>query len=99
MYIYFKIDPTDNSIMAVIKKSHEFAGYVTRNNNPNNKPFIVPVTVTDPNYNVSTQNKSGITDTYTPSNNTATRVRTVSDKSDDELEQIRVLHERWLATQ
>ena len=99
MYVYFKIDPTDNSIMAVIKKSHEFAGYVTRNNNPNNKPFIVPVTVTDPDYNVSTQNKSGITDTYNPSNNTATRVRTVSDKSDDELEAMRVAQERWRATQ
>ena len=42
MHTYFKIDPSDHSIMEVVNKNHELENYLTKDTN-NGKPYIVPV--------------------------------------------------------
>ena len=79
MYIYFKIDPSDHSIIEVIKKPHELGSYLTKGAN-NGKPYIVPVTVTNPDVKDG-QIKTGPTDAYNKDTGEATRVFTCTDKS------------------
>jgi len=85
MYTYFKINPSDNSIVEGIERKHELENYVTKEDNQSKKPFIVPVTVVEPVYDSATQSTGGIVDTYNPSNNTATRTRRIIDITDEEL--------------
>ena len=85
MYTYFKINPSDNSIVGGIERKHELENYITKEDNQPKKPFIVPVTVIEPVYDSATQNRGSIVDTYNPSNNTATRTRRIIDKTDEEL--------------
>ena len=79
MHTYFKIDPSDHSIMEVITKRHELENYLTYVTN-NGKPYIVPVTVTNPDVKDG-QIKTGPTDAYNKDTGEATRVFTCTDKS------------------
>ena len=78
-YIYFKIDPSDHSIIEVVRKTHELENYLTYVTN-NGKPYIVPVTVTNPDVKDG-QIKTGPTDAYNKDTGEATRVFTCTDKS------------------
>ena len=88
MYIYFKIDPSDHSIIEVIKKPHELGSYLTKGAN-NGKPYIVPVTVTNPDKK-DNQTKTGPTDAYNKDTGVATRVYTCIDKSAAEIAQEKI---------
>ena len=79
MYTYFRINPSDHSIMEVITKYHELENYLTYVTN-NGKPYIVPVTVTNPDVKDG-QIKTGPTDAYNKDTGEATRVFTCTDKS------------------
>ena len=79
MHTYFKINPSDHSIIEVINKDHELGNYLTKDTN-NGKPYIVPVTVTNPDQKVN-QIKTGPTNAYNKDTGAATRVFTCTDKS------------------
>ena len=65
--------------MEVITKRHELENYLTYVTN-NGKPYIVPVTVTNPDVKDG-QIKTGPTDAYNKDTGEATRVFTCTDKS------------------
>ena len=88
MHTYFKIDPSDHSIMEVVTKRHELGSYLTKDNN-NGKPYIVPVTVTNPDQKAD-QIKTGPTDVYNKDTGSATRVYTCTDKSASVLAQEKI---------
>ena len=78
-YIYFKIDPSDHSIKELIRKTQELENYLTKSTS-NGKPYIVPVTVTNPDVK-DDQIKTGPTDAYNKDTGAATRIYTCTDKS------------------
>ena len=88
MHTYFKIDPSDHSIIEVINKNHELANYLTKDTN-NGKPYIVPVTITNPDQK-DNQIKTGPTDAYNKDTGAATRVYTCTDKSASVLSQEKI---------
>ena len=88
MHTYFKIDSSDHSIKEVIRKSHELGNYLTKDT-ANGKPYIVPVTVTNPDPK-DNQLKSGPTDAYNKDTGAATRVYTCTDKSASVLAQEKI---------
>ena len=88
MHTYFKIDPSDHSIIEVINKNHELANYLTKDTN-NGKPYIVPVTITNPDQK-DNQIKTGPTDAYNKDTGAATRVSTCTDKSESVLAQEKI---------
>ena len=88
MNTYFKIDPSDHSIMEVVTKRHELGNYLTKDTN-NGKPYIVPVTVTNPDQKVD-QIRTGPTDAYDKDTGAATRVYTCTDKSASVLAQEKI---------
>ena len=88
MYTYFKIDPSDHSIMEVVTKKHELENYLTYVTN-NGKPYIVPVTVTNPDQK-DNQIKTGPTDAYNKDTGVATRIFTCTDKSSSVLAQEKI---------
>ena len=87
-YIYFKIDPSDHSIKEVIRKTHKLENYLTKGNS-NGKPYIVPVTVTNPDVKDG-QIKTGPTDAYNKDTGAATRIYTCTDKSASVLAQEKI---------
>ena len=87
-YIYFKIDPSDHSIKEVIRKTHKLENYLTKGNS-NGKPYIVPVTVTNPDVKDG-QIKRGPTDAYNKDTGAATRIYTCTDKSASVLAQEKI---------
>jgi len=88
MHTYFRINPSDHSIMEVITKDHELENYLTKDTN-NGKPYIVPVTITNPDQKDG-QIKTGPTDTYNKDTGAATRVFTCTDKSASVLAQEKI---------
>ena len=86
MHTYFKIDPSDHSIMEVVTKRHELGNYLTKDTN-NGKPYIVPVTVTNPDQKAN-QIRTGPTDAYVDGE--ATRVYSCTDKSASVLAQEKI---------
>ena len=86
MHTYFKINPSDHSIMEVVNKDHELGNYLTKDTN-NGKPYIVPVTVTNPDQKAN-QIKTGPTDAYVDGK--ATRIYTCTDKSASQLAQEKI---------
>ena len=88
MHTYFKINPSDHSIIEVINKDHELGNYLTKDTN-NGKPYIVPVTVTNPDQKVN-QIKTGPTNAYNKDTGAATRVFTCTDKSASVLAQEKI---------
>ena len=87
-YIYFKIDPSDHSIKEVIRKTHKLENYLTKGNS-NGKPYIVPVTVTNPDVKDG-QIKTGPKDAYNKDTGAATRIYTCTDKSASVLAQEKI---------
>ncbi|MCG7984745.1 MAG: hypothetical protein JAY90_18585 [Candidatus Thiodiazotropha lotti] len=83
--IYFKIDPSNDSIQEVISKPYALEDYNTKETSLlNGKPFLVPVTVTDPSFDHATQVKTGPVDAYDGAN--AKRIYTIRDKTKEELQ-------------
>ena len=80
MNTYFKIDPLDNSIMKVIRKSYVLEKYLTKENN-NGKPWIVPVTIIKPDYNPNTHNRTGPVNAYDFDTDTATQTYNIRERS------------------
>jgi hypothetical protein len=85
--LYFKIDPTNNSILGAI--NGDFINYNTKNTSAlNGKAYLVEVTVTDPSHDSATQVKEGPVDAY--DGNNATRVYTIRSKTQEELDANRI---------
>ena len=74
--------------MEVVTKKHELENYLTYVTN-NGKPYIVPVTVTNPDQK-DNQIKTGPTDAYNKDTGVATRIFTCTDKSSSVLAQEKI---------
>jgi len=65
MYLYFKVDPSDDSIIQVISSSKELRTYNTKaTSSANGKPYLVPVTVVKPAYDLLTETLTGPVDSH-----------------------------------
>ena len=85
MPLYFKIDPSDDSIIDVLQTNSTLENYNTKTTAAlNGKPYLVAVIVTDPAFDSATQVKEGPVDSY--DGTTATRTYTVRAKTQAELD-------------
>lgn len=85
MAIYFLIEPATYTILDV--RNFEPESYIDRAaGDSSGKPFLSPVTVTDPPFNEATEVKTGPVDTYDSVTDTSTRVYTVRAKTQQELD-------------
>lgn len=84
MLTYFKCHPASHAIIDVVAREEAPVAYNTRESSQaNGKPYLVPVTVTDPLYDPATEVKEGPVDSY--DGVTATRVYSVRAKTAEEL--------------
>lgn len=91
MHTYFKINPTDNTIMDVLTRPKPIPEYNTKETAAENgKPYLVEAIVGDPPYDPATHIKSGPVDAYEPSTNTATRTYVLSPRTTEDMAQERI---------